>query len=399
VSVICNGKENQEMTSKAEQPSPHSAAAPKGFSLTTEDLPDFVRGAAFMGTGGGGDPYVGRLVLINEMVNGGKLNIISLSDLDDDAFVMPVAMMGAPTVMTEKMPSVDAFEAALRAAEAHFGRTVDALIPLEVGGINSVMPLVLGARLGLPVVNADGMGRAFPEIQMVSFGVYGCNISPIFVTNEKGDLVIVKTSNNKDGEDLARSVVVRMGGAAHIVCYPMSGRDVKRTAIPDTLTLAHTIGRTIRLAREHSADPIQSLFDHLAVESTSLAAPRATRILFDGKIIDVRRETKGGFNIGRIMMEEIGLSGSRCEVEFQNENLIARRDGAVIAMVPDLITIVDRETSEPLTTEQLKYGQRVKVIGLGVPAIMRTPEAIATFGPKAFNLGETYIPLEQLTSC
>lgn len=379
------------MMSKVQHP---LSASGKSFSLTLEDLPDFVRGAAFMGTGGGGDPYVGRLVLINEMVNGGRLDIISLDDLDDDAFVMPVAMMGAPTVMTEKMPSVDAFEAALRAAEAHFGRRVDALIPLEVGGINSVMPLVLGARLGLPVVNADGMGRAFPEIQMVTFGVYGCNISPIFVTNEKGDLVTVHARDNKDGEDLARSVVVRMGGAAHIVCYPMSGRDVKKTAIPDTLTLAHAIGRTIRRAREQSLDPIRSLFDHLAKQPT----PRAARILFDGKIIDVRRDTRGGFNIGRITIEEAGQGGRRCEVEFQNENLIARRDGVVVAMVPDLITLIDRETAEPLTTESLKYGQRVKVIGLGVPAIMRTPEALATFGPKAFNLGEDYVPLEQLPS-
>lgn len=380
------------MAAKIQPPLPQPSGSRKGFSLSLGDLPDFVRGAAFMGTGGGGDPYVGRLVLINEMEGGGKLNIIALDDLDDDAFVMPVAMMGAPTVMTEKMPSVDAFEAALRAAEAHFGRRVDALIPLEVGGINSVMPLVLGARLGLPVVNADGMGRAFPEIQMVTFGVYGCNISPVFVTNEKGDLVTVHTQNNKDGEDLARSVVVQMGGAAHIVCYPMSGRDVKNTAIPETLTLAHTIGRTIRLAREQSIDPIQSLFDHLAGQSV----PRAASILFDGKIIDVRRDTRGGFNVGRIIMEEIGQTGGRCEVEFQNENLIARRDGVVVAMVPDLITIVDRETAEPLTTESLKYGQRVKVIGLGVPEIMRTPEALATFGPGAFNLGLEYVPLEKL---
>jgi hypothetical protein len=380
------------MNTKTHQPREDVAAAKKTLSLSLDDLPDFVRGAAFMGTGGGGDPYVGRLVLINEMVNGGKLDIISLDDLADDAFVMPVAMMGAPTVMTEKMPSVAAFEAALSAAEEYFGRRVTALIPLEVGGINSVMPLVLGARLGLPVVDADGMGRAFPEIQMVTFGVYGCNISPIFITNEKGDLVTVKALNNKDGEDLARSVVVRMGGAAHIVCYPMSGRDVKKTAIADTLTLALTIGRTIRLAREQSIDPVQSLFDHLANQPV----PRPTRILFDGKIIDVRRETKGGFNIGRIIMEEIGQSGCRCEVEFQNENLIARRDGAVIAMVPDLITIIDRETAEPLTTESLKYGQRVKVIGLGVPDIMRSPEALATFGPGAFNLNEEYIPLELL---
>jgi DUF917 family protein len=29
--------------------------------LTVSDVPDLARGAAFLGTGGGGNPYIGRL--------------------------------------------------------------------------------------------------------------------------------------------------------------------------------------------------------------------------------------------------------------------------------------------------------------------------------------------------
>lgn len=36
----------------------------------------------------------------------------------------------------------------------------------EVGGANSFEPLVVGAKVGLPVLDADGMGRAFPELQV-----------------------------------------------------------------------------------------------------------------------------------------------------------------------------------------------------------------------------------------
>ena len=36
----------------------------------------------------------------------------------------------------------------------------------EVGGFNSFEPLVTGARANLPVLDADGMGRAFPELQV-----------------------------------------------------------------------------------------------------------------------------------------------------------------------------------------------------------------------------------------
>ena len=65
-------------------------------------------------------------------------------------------------------------------------------------------------------------------------------------------------------------------------------------------------------------------------------------------------------------------------------------------MVPDLIIIMDRETAEPLTTESIKYGQRVKVVGVSVPDIMTTVEALAVFGPKPFGLKEDYRSLAEL---
>ncbi|GAB1361087.1 hypothetical protein MASR1M32_03230 [Rhodobacter sp.] len=84
------------------------------------------------------------------------------------------------------------------------------------------------------------------------------------------------------------------------------------------------------------------------------------------------------------------------EIEIQNENLIARVDGEVRAIVPDLICIMDSETAEPITTENLRYGQRVTVMAVSVPEIMRTPEALAVFGPSCFGLKEPYVKIEEL---
>ena len=140
------------------------------------DLRDLARGAAFLGTGGGGDPYVGRLMVEQAIRSGGTVTVLGLDELDDDAFVIPTAMMGAPTVMVEKLPRGDEAVVALRTLEATFGRKADATMPIECGGINSTMPLVVGATLGIPIVDADGMGRAFPELQMETFHVHG--VSP-----------------------------------------------------------------------------------------------------------------------------------------------------------------------------------------------------------------------------
>ena len=51
-------------------------------------------------------------------------------------------------------------------------------MPIEAGGVNSLLPLALAARLGLPVIDADGMGRAFPELQMVTFHSGRCSCNP-----------------------------------------------------------------------------------------------------------------------------------------------------------------------------------------------------------------------------
>src|SRR5437870_610308 len=70
--------------------------------LTRQDLLDLARGAAFLGTGGGGDPYIGRLMVERALDEGGKVTLVPLDEVPDDWFVIPTAMMGAPTRSEER---------------------------------------------------------------------------------------------------------------------------------------------------------------------------------------------------------------------------------------------------------------------------------------------------------
>ncbi len=81
---------------------------------------------------------------------------------------------------------------------------------------------------------------------------------------------------------------------------------------------------------------------------------------------------------------------------FQNEYLVARIDGKTRAIVPDLVCICDRETAEPITTDGLRYGQRVRVMAVSAPPILRTPEALEIVGPPNFGIDEKFRPLEEL---
>lgn len=361
------------------------------WTLTTDDLPDLARGAALLGTGGGGDPYVGRLLVQEAMREHGPVTVVDPDDLDDDAFVVPTAQMGAPTVVFEKLPRGTEALTALRTLERHLGRTADATMPIECGGINSMIPLLVGAQTGLPVVDADGMGRAFPELQMETFSVYGVPGSPMAVAGENDEAVVIDTgTENTRMEWIARGVTIRMGGVAHIADYPMSGADVKRTAVPRTLRLALDLGRALREAREKHEPPL------IAVQQTLARSHYPhLRLLFRGKIVDVERRTTAGFARGHA--RALSFDGeSTLQVTFQNENLVAHVDDELRCVVPDLICILDAETAEPITTETLRYGQRVTVIGISTPGLMRTPPALDTFGPSAFGLAHEFTPVEDL---
>ncbi|WP_298862794.1 DUF917 domain-containing protein [uncultured Microbacterium sp.] len=361
------------------------------WQLTAADLPDLARGATLLGTGGGGDPYIGKM-LVERVLGEGSITILDPDELADDLFVIPTAQMGAPTVMVEKIPAGTEPTLALRTLEKHLGRTADATMPIECGGINSMIPLVVAAETGLPVVDADGMGRAFPELSMETFAVYGVHGSPLALAGERGEQVVIDTGDDdRQMEWLARGITIRLGGVGHIAEYAMTGADVRRTAVPRTISMALALGRAIRLAREEHRSPFEAIGATLA----STLYPHL-RELHVGKVVDVERRTTEGFAKGRAVIAPLGDDGETFEISFQNENLIARRGGRLVAIVPDLICVVDHETAEPITTEGLRYGQRVRVLGISTPAMMRTPEALAAFGPSAFGLQEDFVAVEEL---
>lgn len=361
------------------------------WQITREDLPDLARGATLLGTGGGGDPYIGKM-LVEQVLGDGAITILDPDELADELFVIPTAQMGAPTVMVEKIPAGTEPSLSLRILEEHLGRKAEATMPIECGGINSMIPLIVAAETGLPVVDADGMGRAFPELSMETFAVYGVHGSPLALAGERGERVIIDTGDDdRQMEWLARAITIRLGGVGHIAEYAMTGADVRRTAVPRTLSMALALGRAIRLARQEHRDPFAAIADTLA--STLYCH---VRTLFEGKVVDVDRRTTEGFAKGVARIAPVDGGPDKMEIRFQNENLIALRNDELVAIVPDLICVTEAESAEPITTEGLRYGQRVRVLGISTPELMRTPEALAAFGPTAFGLSEEFVPVEQL---
>lgn len=359
---------------------------------TVQEIQDMARGAVFLGSGGGGDPYIGELFLRQKLMEGRHACIIDASELPDDAFVVSIAGVGAPTVLMEHLVSNLTLLRVLQHAEKFYGRKVDALISAEIGGANSMFPLALGAQAGLPVIDGDGMGRAFPHLEMTTFSVFGCSATPAFVMDDSGNTVSFEMVSDRLAEDAVRVVTAALGSMVYGCFYPMSAEQVKRLAVHGTISQTIEIGRRIRVAREQCDDPFDGLMDCLNDPSRQ----RHARLLFDGKITDVVHETRDGWHWGKVVIGSSADEHDELTIEIQNEYLVARRNGRTVTVVPDLISVLDTETAEPLTAEMLLYGQRVRVIGYSAAPIMRRPECLAVFGPRMFGLDEDFVPVEQL---
>jgi uncharacterized protein len=363
------------------------------YTVTKDiDVQDMCRGAVVLGAGGGGDPYLGELYLRNQLAEGRGPTIVKAEELPDDAYVVSIAGVGAPTVIIEHLISTNTILRLLEAAETFYGRKVDALISAEIGGLNSMFPLALGARAGIPVIDGDGMGRAFPHLEMTTFGVYGVGATPSVLMDDSGNVVHVRTTTNRIAEDVVRSVSAALGSMIFGSFYAMSGRQAKQFTVHNTVTQTLEIGRAIRRARESQADPVTGLVKFLNDPS----AGRHACELFNGRIVDVVHETRDGWHWGHALISSLTRAEPEFRVEIQNEYLVARHFGRTVAVVPDLIAILDAESAEPLTAEMLSYGQRVRVIGYSAAPIMRRPECLEVWGPRQFGLNEDFEPVEVL---
>ncbi|MFJ3035976.1 DUF917 domain-containing protein [Curtobacterium pusillum] len=352
------------------------------------DCSALARGAAILGTGGGGDPYIGRLLAEAAVREHGPVDVVQVEDLPDDAVVLSVAMIGAPTVMVEKLPSSAQFAEAIRSLAAYLGVTPTHLACIEVGGVNSTTPIVAAAELGLPLVDGDGMGRAFPEVQMVLPTLSGVRATPMALADEKGNTAVFDTVDNRWAERLARTATVEMGCSAITAQYAMSGAQIKESFVRGSLSLSVRLGETLVAARQENTDPV-----------AAVAAVLGGTVVFEGKVADIERKTVTGFARGTARIAGSGDdTGLEAVLRFQNEHLLVEVAGRVRTTAPDLIITLDAETGEPITTEGLRFGARVRIVTAPADERWHTAAGLALAGPRYFGYDTAAVRHDGTTS-
>jgi DUF917 family protein len=344
--------------------------------ITLDEIEALAVGAWVLGTGGGGSPYLGLLNMRRLYAEGKRVPLMDPDELADDDMVAVVSNMGAPLVGQERLVDSANIARAVTLMEEYLGRPFRAIMSVEIGGNNGVQPFLAAAELGRPVVDADAMGRAYPEAQMTSFAVGDLKPWPLSLVDPRGiEGIVAKVPSWKWMERLSRKMCVEVGSIAATCKAPRSGAEVKRWGILRTTTQAIKLGQAIRLAQKEHRDPVQAILES-----------EKGLLLFRGKVADIARRTTEGFLRGTAKLDGLDeWRGSGFELAFQNEWAVGWLDGVARVMTPDLICVLDTVSGEAIGTETLRYGQRVTVVALPAPPVFLSPRGLDFVGPRAFG--------------
>lgn len=367
--------------------------------LEKDELESMLIGVGILGTGGGGDPeFFGRPLIEWDLKKGREYRIVDPQEIRDDAFVVSGGYAGSVSAFKSISDMLNKWEKkfelleALKVTESLFNRKVDYVVPFELGGANTPVILSLAARAGIATIDGDGLGRAAPETQMSSFLGHGISLTPMPFVDREGNVLIVKHAvKSTYPDEIMRFALDLNGGVGANNHYPMSGKQLKESVVPNTISFSIKVGDAIINAVESKSDVVDAFIE----VSNGIE-------LFRGVVKEMKGEDVRAHYLAKATLEGTGeYAGRTMEIIFKNEAMMARIDGQIVTVFPDLICMIDPKTGRGIMTVNIKPGIEMAVVG--VPAHERLRECLKTevgreaFSPARFGFPEIkYEPIEDL---
>ncbi|KAI1878483.1 uncharacterized protein JN550_000665 [Neoarthrinium moseri] len=365
--------------------------------ISETDVDWITIGCYILGTGGGGSPYQHMLRLREMLRAGATVRVISPSDLKDDDLVACGGGKGSPQVSIEK-PYGDEIMESQTVLYDFLKLKPNAVISLEIGGGNGLQGLILGAstNMDIPTVDGDWMGRAYPVSWQTTPVVFEkkATMIPSAISDGNGRVMIMtKARTELEAERAFRAALSQMG--SHVGCAkgPVSGANTKSWVVENTISLSWRIGRAVAMSR--CTNQIDTVAESIIDE---VGGPQSAKVLFKGKIVGVERVTKMGHAYGEVIIESAAEDGAgmteKAVIPFKNENIFVKKidaDGKeqILAVVPDLVCVIDAQNGEAVGTQEYRYGLLVVVLGITASEKWTsTARGIEIGGPKGFGFND-----------
>ncbi len=353
---------------------------PTGGSLVEADVEALVHGCGVLGAGGGGDTTLAHAVTALAVRDAGAVALVGVDALADDALVVPLAFIGAPAVLAERILSGAEATLVREHVEDAVGREVAAVMNAQIGGGIGAFGAMWAARLGVALVDADGIGSAATEITMTSMHLHDVPSAPILMADSRGVVVRLAVGDNHQLARLTKGVAATLGGACVAAMYPMQARVARAVAVRGTVSKALAIGRALCAA---GVDPIAAAMGACA-----------GRKLLTGRIVEVEPRGLGATRTAVVIEGVADDAGLLLRLELQNEIHVAQVDGEVVACTPDIITMLASATGRVISRELIRRGLRVTVVGIPCDPVWRCARGLALRGPEAFGYDVSYVPVE-----
>jgi DUF917 family protein len=311
----------------------------------------------------------------------GPVDVVDVAALEADRLIMPCGMVGAASVADERMWNGAEGNVLRDAVERLHATPVGALMCVGIGGANGLLPVAWAASTGLPLLDADGMGRTFSHLGRQAMSLSGIPMSPVVLTDGCGNTLLLDAADDTWAERLAEGAAARLGGVCAGALCCMRGEQARGAVIPGSLSLAVRLGEAMDTA---------SLGERIAGICDALDAV----VLIQGTVVDLERHAESGFARGSVTIRGSGRDARRqLRLELQSEFLLAIEDGIVCAAAPDIICVLALDTGEPIQSERPRYGQAVAVIAAPAPAVWHTGHGLQLAGPRAFGYDVDHAPI------
>lgn len=376
--------------------------------VSINDLNYLRLGCYVLGCGGGGNPYPAFIEICSAMKNNPDefVRVIHYKDAHkytDDGIggIVTVGGAGSPTVGCEQLRGPEYLES-FELLQEYVGKKITGVICCEIGGGNGLSGIRAGLKsnFGLPVIDVDLMGRAYPELQQIVATIYDIPMCPAALSDGNGNtLIFPQATSTKSLERMIRATLSEVGASVSVTTRPQPVSDMHEMSCHNTLSLAWRIGRAIMISRASSnVENLPSLILD-AVGGDGIAG----KLLFRGKIIGVGRKLFKGHVYGEVEIES--ADGNKFKIPFKNENICVEQYNEAtgkydipVCSVPDLIAVCDNDTGDAIGTQDYRYGLQVFVLAMAPNLLWATPKGIEIGGPKAFGPAFAHIEYKPIGS-
>ena len=351
-----------------------------GASIRAEDVTALYEGAKFYSPAVGDANRTSLTTWLADLLDrNGPVALARAEVLPPATPAISLCVIGSGSSLADLPPAGDEFALAVervaRLQRVRFG----AVYPLAAATISSFAPVIAASQLGVPLVDADGMGRTFALIHHTAMHLAGVSVTPLVAQGATGESVLVDVLAGPRADRVLRTNVDTLGGWAALAAYPTTASMLRHAALPGTMSRLLNVGRML-LAR---TDP--------DVLVQRLASITGCRRLGRGRITELEHLSRPTdvtipAHPSSVVVEEQDGRRRQLRMELRSEVVAVFADGELVAAAPDVINLVDVSRGELATLDSLEPGDVVDVLMTPADAVWYSAEGLAMVGPHSHGI-------------